>query len=52
MIWELIDHGRLAHWWEYLVLVACVLALAAGPTAIWIIWTTRPNKKRRRHGAE
>jgi hypothetical protein len=44
MIWELLDTGHLRHWWEYVLMVLCVLIAAGGPAAIWIIWTTRPRK--------
>lgn len=43
MLWELIDHGSLAHWWEYPFFVLLMLILVVGPTAIWLIWITRPR---------
>jgi hypothetical protein len=49
MLWELVNHGGLSHWWEWPVFIACMLVLVAGPTAIWLImWATNP----RRHNGE
>lgn len=45
MLWELMAKGYLPYWWEYLSFVLLILILAAGPVAIWLIWTTRPPKQ-------
>lgn len=43
MIWELLHTGTLARWWEWPAFIACVVVLACAPTAIWVIWRTRPR---------
>lgn len=40
MMWELLSKGTLPPW-EFLVFVLCVLALAVGPVAIWLVWPWR-----------
>jgi len=44
MLWELMKHGSLPHWWEYAGFVALMLVLMIGPVAVWYIWTTRPPR--------
>jgi hypothetical protein len=42
MLWELLAKGTLPPL-EFAAFVACCLVLVAGPTAIWLIWITRPR---------
>jgi hypothetical protein len=42
VLWELINIGHLAHWWEYVVFVGGWLVVLVGLVAIAVIIKTRP----------